>query len=429
MRSLGNRSIVLRAALAGGTVTALSLLKHFWFMPLYTAGAWQTVIAMLNGGISLLLVPGRFISYAVAPPVAHHDTPVTTVVMMASSFGFYFVLVGFCLLVRRWTASRVQPRAGGEEVADTPTPLPGAISRRSFLKVSSGNTIAAAVAVGGGTATGYAWLFEPRFLPVTRLRFPVRGLPLELSGFRIVQLTDFHHGAWVPLNFIKKTIAITNDLKPDLIVLTGDYVTGSSAFFAPVIEQLAELRATSGVLAVLGNHDWWEGVDVCREEFTKAGIPLIDNDVRFVGLDRSITTHPAPNGLCIGGVGDLWEHQVDFQAALRGAPTEMPRILLSHNPDAAELAALADERTRVDLMLSGHTHGGQIRLPFLGTPVVPSKYGQKYARGLVQGPYCPVYIGRGIGLSVLPLRLGIPPEILEVELVPQADGDASPVIT
>jgi predicted MPP superfamily phosphohydrolase len=94
----------------------------------------------------------------------------------------------------------------------------------------------------------------------------------------------------------------------------------------------------------------------------------------------------------------------------------MPRLLLSHNPDAAEDPRFLRARHRVDLMLSGHTHGGQVRLPVVGAPVIPSKYGQKYAAGLVQGPRCPVYVSRGLGLSGLPVRFGVPPEIVLFEL-------------
>ena len=116
------------------------------------------------------------------------------------------------------------------------------------------------------------------------------------------------------------------------------------------------------------------------------------------------------------GVGDLWTDQQRYDDALGGVPSSMPRLLLSHNPDVAEDAALRDPSRRVDLMLSGHTHGGQIYVPFMGTPVVPSRYKGKYARGLVQGPAFPVFVCRGVGHTVMPVRVGIRPELAVIEL-------------
>src|SRR5581483_3856010 len=106
----------------------------------------------------------------------------------------------------------------------------------------------------------------------------------------------------------------------------------------------------------------------------------------------------------------------DYAAALGALPAGMPRILLSHNPDVAEDRDFVEPKWRGDLMLCGHTHGGQVHVPGMGTPVVPSRYGQKYSQGLVQGPTCPVFICRGIGMSLMPVRFGVPPEIAVIEL-------------
>src|SRR5262249_27308037 len=121
-------------------------------------------------------------------------------------------------------------------------------------------------------------------------------------------------------------------------------------------------------------------------------------------------------GLAISAVGDLWEDRQDYRRALDGLPASMPRLLLSHNPDVAEEAAFIASGLRVDLMLSGHTHGGQIRLPGVGAPISSSRFGQKYCEGLVEGPACRVFVCRGIGVSAFPLRLGVPPEIAVLEL-------------
>jgi hypothetical protein len=118
--------------------------------------------------------------------------------------------------------------------------------------------------------------------------------------------------------------------------------------------------------------------------------------------------------LCIAGVGDVWTDEVSFTKALRGIPEDMPRIVLSHNPDVAETM---DSHHRVDLMLSGHTHGGQVRLPVIGAPACPSHYGMKYLGGKCHGPQCPVIVSRGIGLAGIPLRFRVPPELCVITLV------------
>jgi predicted MPP superfamily phosphohydrolase len=150
---------------------------------------------------------------------------------------------------------------------------------------------------------------------------------------------------------------------------------------------------------------------------------MLDNARCFLGSNRTLQAL-ASRGLCFAGVGDLYQDRQDYQAALGGLPAAMPRLLLSHNPDVAEEKRFIASGLRVDLMLCGHTHGGQVRIPLVGTPVVPSRYGQKYAAGLVRGPVCSVFICRGVGLSVLPVRMGVRPEVAILELKP---GNASAV--
>lgn len=178
---------------------------------------------------------------------------------------------------------------------------------------------------------------------------------------------------------------------------------------------LAGLRAKVGVVGVRGNHDWWEEGALTDRELTRAGVRMIDNGRVFVTPSRRVADAPS-EGLCVGGVGDLWTDEQNYARALGGLPADMPRLLLAHNPDTAEEPRLVHSGHRVDLMLSGHTDGGQVRLPFIGAPVTMSRYGQKYVRGLVQGPACPVYISRGLGMAMLPPRFGSVPEIAVMEL-------------
>jgi predicted MPP superfamily phosphohydrolase len=232
-----------------------------------------------------------------------------------------------------------------------------------------------------------------------------------------VQLTDIHHGPNLSLDYVREVVAATNALRPDVVLLTGDYVYRSPRYIVPVVRELAELRGSIGVVGVLGNHDWWEDATMTRNAFAQAGIPLIDNSRIFVTPDRKLTAN-AHEGLCIAGVGDYLEDYTRFDAALAYVPESMPRLLLSHNPDAAEDPDLLALKPRIDLMLCGHTHGGQVRFPGVGSMIVPSRFGQKYALGLVKGPACDVYVSRGIGTTILPIRFGVPPEIAMMELRP-----------
>jgi hypothetical protein len=201
-----------------------------------------------------------------------------------------------------------------------------------------------------------------------------------------------------------------NAEQPDLVLLTGDYVHQTPSAIPDGIAVLTELKSRLGSLAVLGNHDHWEGTEACRAEFVRHGLPLIDNQRVFLSA-RGLSEQPVGPCLAICGVGDLWEDSVDPEKALQDVPADCPRLLLSHNPDVAELIPNRFPRLRFDLQLSGHTHGGQVSFPGVGTPIVPSAYGPRYAGGLVQGPAWPVVVSRGVGLTVLPVRFRVPPEV------------------
>jgi hypothetical protein len=202
-------------------------------------------------------------------------------------------------------------------------------------------------------------------------------------------------------------------------VLTGDYIHSEIRWIRPAAELFRPL-VESGVpaLGVLGNHDWWAAGNEMRAALERIGVRMIDNDRVFIDAATQRVVGSVPvRGLCIAGLGDLLTHVVDVDAALAGVPDGMARVVLAHVPDTAEEPGLISAGSpRIDLMLSGHTHGGQVKIPGLGTPIVPSKYGQKYAGGLVQGPRFRVLVSRGVGMSILPVRLGVPPEINEVVL-------------
>lgn len=406
-----------RGMIVAGIVCAIVAIVDLALHPLYARGFGQRWISHANGLSTMLSLPGLLL--VVLPGLRHGEHTSTWVwaVMQGLNFGVY--TLGVATMLTMWQqVARFLRRRGGRETRETTSSVdnpPDApphgprLTRRTLLLGGAGGLAAGAVAV-------YPMSIATRHFEITRRTFPVRGLSRSLAGLRIVQLSDIHHGPWIPIEHVRTIVNTANSLAPDIICLTGDYVHRSAAYINPVVNELARLRATIGIVGVLGNHDWWEGGPLMQRAFARAGMALIDNARLFITPQRQLVEH-ATEGLCFAGVGDLYTDEQRYDDALGGVPPDMPRLLLSHNPDVVEDPALRLLGHRVDLMLSGHTHGGQIYIPGLGTPVVPSRFGQKYASGLVQGPACPVFISRGLGHTVLPMRVGIPPEMAVIELV------------
>jgi predicted MPP superfamily phosphohydrolase len=289
-------------------------------------------------------------------------------------------------------------RSNAAAVACSISLNPGAlvINRRKFI----GRTALLGVAgVLGPTAYGF---WEAEHIRVTRRDVSVRNLPEPFVGKTLAVLADLHHGPYVSLSFVRKAVQLTNSLHPDLIALVGDYAhTGNKTHIElpPCLEALSELSAPLGVFAVPGNHDMKSNGAIYHEVI--ASTPLLDvtNQNRPVELEGE--------KLWLAGVDDLWWGKPDLMRALLGVPDQAAVVLLSHNPDFAELKP----DPRVGLILSGHTHGGQVYLPQFGAPWLPSRYGEKYRQGLVKGPASWVFVSRGIGEAGVPLRIGAPPEV------------------
>lgn len=268
------------------------------------------------------------------------------------------------------------------------------LSRRTFLKAGL---------LFGGIVLTEGFLIEPRGFAVERTTVPIRGLPATLDGFTVCQVTDIHFGPAVGSPYIKKIIETANALKPDLVALTGDYIEGEKRHVAPVVKLLKGLKARVGVVTILGNHDHYAGSGYTEDLLVSNGFKPLQNSHTMIESGKG--------ALCIAGVRDFLEDRPDAKEALKGVPNDMPRILLSHHPDYAEELP-ADER--IDLVISGHTHGGQVRLPFAFAPILPSRYGQKYSGGLValnRKEGTRVYVSRGIGMSIIPVRFNCPPEL------------------
>ncbi len=293
-------------------------------------------------------------------------------------------------------------------------------ARRRFLLSVTRGTLAAGAASAGAAAS----IVLPWNIQTTRYRVRIRDLPATLDGFRIVQISDTHLGPRIPRSHIARALALAAGLKPDLIALTGDYIHMGSWYITPAVELFSTLvdskAARLGVLAVLGNHDHYGDAPRTIAELRRAGINVLDNDRVFLTASGQLQSKPSAVDpqLCISGVGDLLEGTVDLRAALRDVPEGTPTIMLAHNPDTLELRAQSGMAVpRVDLQLSGHTHGGQVRLPGIGAPIVPSRFGQRFAYGLVKTACGEMVVSSGVGMSIMPVRFGVPPEIVEVTLV------------
>lgn len=264
-----------------------------------------------------------------------------------------------------------------------------------------GATLAAAGAVGA-----YAFLVEPLWLQVTRTRIHVLDLHPDLEGFRIALLTDLHAGEGTPLWHIRRAARLAMRQKPDLIAVTGDLAADDAPSFEPVLRMLGELRAPQGVWTVPGNHDYTVGIERWRREVAaQANLRDLTNgaEVRRVGGAR----------LCVAGVDDYSKGHPRLDAL--PPPDERDfTLLLAHDPDQAEKARR--EYDAVDLIVSGHTHGGQVRLPFVGAIRNPAEFEELYEEGLRRRPWTQVYTSRGVGTVHIPVRFLCRPEVAILEL-------------
>lgn len=272
---------------------------------------------------------------------------------------------------------------------------------------------------------GYAYAWEPTHQGVTRYRLTPARWP-DGKRLRLAVIADLHVGGpHMPMARVREIVDQTNALKPDLILLLGDFVASRARRAddpAPAewATELARLEAPDGRFAVLGNHDWWQDVRAQRElsgptqstiALEAVGIPVLEN--------RAVRLQTNAGPLWLAGLGD--QEAFVFRRVPRGiddlpatlamvVDDDAPLILMAHEPDI-----FAQAPARVALTLSGHTHGGQVRL-FGWSPIVPSRYGNRYAYGHVREKGRDLIVSAGLGTSKLPIRLGAPPEIVLIEL-------------
>jgi uncharacterized protein len=245
-------------------------------------------------------------------------------------------------------------------------------------------------------------LAEPYMLAVERQEIFLERLPKEMDGLRIVQLSDIHHSPFTGTKQIERAIETANELKPDIIALTGDYVSHEREFAAPVAELMGRLEARHGVYAVLGNHDHWVDASLITDLFTAEGITVLVNEGMRFELNGA--------AFWLAGVDDTMVGQEDLPLALAGSSQDEMKLLLAHNPVILRRAA----RAGVDLVLSGHTHGGQVTLRSeRSASGLPRR---RLLRGLGKQGKTQIYVTRGLGTVVLPIRYGCPPELSLLEL-------------
>jgi len=274
------------------------------------------------------------------------------------------------------------------------------VSRRQFLATAVGLPAVAGV---------YGLLWEPRRIRITKETVRIRNLPNELDGLRIAHLTDLHRGRWVSEAQIGRAGRIVRDLSPDLVVLTGDFVTGKASHIWNCLEALGRLPSRLGSYAVLGNHDWWTDGEVITDALERAGIHVLSNAAVRIGEESS--------SIWLMGIEDLWSQHHSLPKAVYAADGPGPRILLSHNPDILPNASVFG----LDLVLSGHTHGGQVCLPGIGPLLLPIKGDRRMARGLFRQGKTQIYVSAGVGVVVPPVRFNCPPEVAVLTLKQASD--------
>lgn len=246
----------------------------------------------------------------------------------------------------------------------------------------------------------YAHFIEPNWIDIHQVQLKLPNLASEFNGYRIVQISDIHVDKRTKTRYLNHVFNLVNQQKPDLIAITGDFVTRRQIKFIPKLEAtLAKLSASDKVVGVLGNHDYWTDATKITQVLEKNNILNLNNKVYTLKRGNAI--------LNIAGVDDVWVGKDRLDLVLQQLPSQGAAILLAHEPDFADTSARTN---RFDLQLSGHSHAGQIRLPFLSPPLLPG-LGEKYYAGLYKIGKMFQYTNRGIGTTKLHLRFASRPEI------------------
>src|SRR6266850_2002430 len=268
----------------------------------------------------------------------------------------------------------------------------------------------------------WSFFIEPNRLVIHQEAIQIDNWPKELSGLRVAVIADIHTGApFINDNKLREIVARTNQLNPDLVVLLGDYMSPNSWHSHRVEPEvtaagLKDLRAPLGVYTILGNHDWWYNGEKVRRAFEQNGIKVLEEEVAEVKWkDKSFW---------LAGLADLMTRRQHVDETIAKAPAGSTIIALAHNPDIFPRLPQT-----VPLLLAAHTHGGQVNIPLIGTPIVPSRFGSKYTAGHIFENGHHMFVTTGIGTSILPIRFRVPPEIVVLTVKSYKGAEKSGIAT
>ncbi len=261
------------------------------------------------------------------------------------------------------------------------------------------------VGIPGSGALAYAAGLEPHRVVAEHVPVRLSSLPNGFDGFRIALLSDFHLYPFTTIDIVQESIQIANRFKPDLVLLAGDFIYGAVDAAFDLVPLFHQFEAGKGVFAVLGNHDVRKGPNIVSQALAKGGVELLRN--------RGVTLQLGSDSIYLAGIDSVFAGWPRPKAAFDNRKSDLTSIVLLHEPDYIE--DLVESKIPVDLQLSGHSHGGQVRLPVSGPLLLPP-WGQLYDRGLYRIENAQIYTTRGIGMVGVPIRFNCPPEVTCITL-------------
>ncbi len=289
------------------------------------------------------------------------------------------------------------------------------ISRRRFLKISLASALV--TAFGGVGSYAYAHDVEPVNVEIVHLELRLPRLNPAFDGYRLAQISDIHMGTGMTSAQLTRIVEMVNAEQPDATALTGDYVTHGDIqpLLQPLAEALSKLKAKDGVFSILGNHDHWTDPIAIRGMLTDSGMIDLTNSVHTLKRGEAV--------LHLAGVDDYWEQKDDIDAVMAQLAGDDCAVLLAHEPDFADVSAATG---RFDLQISGHSHGGQVRIPIINRPIILPSFSEKYPVGQYQVGNMIQYTNRGVGTIAPAVRFNCRPEITVFTLRPTATDQAYP---
>jgi hypothetical protein len=387
-----------------------------WVTPLIPNHVWRRRAGLAALAFYLLLLSYNFFGGRPSTEATHLTLRAALVQAplwwwLGCSFFGFLIAIFLGLADRVVSSARRAYRKAEPTHPAAPVQGPASLARRHFLERT-----ALAMTTAPFVAGAYGMFYERLNLEITHQKVMLARLPKAFEGFRMAQLSDIHIGPFLTAGALRRYAGIVNDLKVDLVALTGDFVTWDPSTQSAVVDALAGIKAPFGVYGCLGNHEMWarvedsitglfasRGIRILRQE--RAEIKSGGESINLLGVDYQTTSPMGPHGQRL-----VREYLQGVNRLLEPATAN---ILLSHNPNTFDRAA----ELGIDLSLAGHTHGGQVTLEFVHPDLSPARLITPYVRGGYEKPGGQLYVNRGIGTIFVPIRFGSPPEITVFELV------------